>query len=1851
MRQLIPVLLAASLLFGCSEPDISKIIIDPGFSSYVSAFTSGVVSNRSTIKVVLIEPSEKANPGSIISADLFEFEPELEGQAYWLDEQTIEFRPNAKLPSGKTFVGTFHLDELMEVPDDFEVMQFGFIVMHQSLFVAFEGLNTLDPNDFSQQELFGTVRTSDDADHSEVERCLKASQDDQELELVWEHTEGSKEHRYTVKGVTRGEKESYVELEWDGEPIGADVDDDLEVRIPPLDEFTMVQVNTVRLPGLHFSVQFSDPLDRGQDLTGLIHLQSDKNLRFSIEGNEIKAYPTDQLGSEEIIIIEEGIMNVKGATLEESYMRKVQFNLEKPALELLGDGVIMPSSGAISFPFKAVNLKAVDLRIVRVFEQNVPQFLQVNQLSGYSELTRVGRIVYDQEVDLISSEPIDYGVWNNFSIDLSSMIQREPGAIYRVMISFHRYHSLYPCSDSDGEPIPVRKSEPNFDDGDGWYSDRVSYIYEEDWDYDWDQRDNPCHPMFYQYGDHGISANVFASDLGMIAKESADDIYDVVITDIRTTEPLSGVDVEAYNYQNAKIGEGSTNGDGVVRFKSDGKPYLVVAKQGTQRGYLRVDNGSALSVSLYEVGGNKIEKGVKGFLYGERGVWRPGDSIFLSFMLEDKQDALPPSHPVVLEFYDPMGKLYDKKVSTKGVDGLYAFKLQTGADDMTGLWNAKVTVGNSEFRKSLKIETVKPNRLKINLDFGDVVLSDQSLASTLNAQWLYGAPGADLVARTEMEVANMKTQFEGYEDYQFDDRSKRFYFDDPIVSESRTNADGDARLYFDWDWPDDAPGMLKMKFRTKVFEQGGDFSQDFMSTKYSPYETYVGLKMPAGSNWITALNSEDDHAVAIAAVDEEGNPIDRSVNLELYEMRWNWWWEGEGGDELTRYVSRQSEDLVASESVRISDGKGVFNLTFPRPDWGKYMLRIVDPVSGHSAASVFYVMYPGWYNNDDGGGTDAASMLSIETGKAKYEVDEQIEVTVPSGGIGNIYVTVEKGDQILDQFWVEAASGSTTFNFEATEEMAPNVYVSATLLQPHGQDENSLPLRMYGVTPIYVNDPNTHLTPVIVSPDELQPEKTFEVEVSEKDGKDMAYTLAVVDEGLLSLTRFKTPNPWYTFYTKEALRIRTWDMYKYVMNAETGKMASLLAVGGDEGLVYKEDSKANRFKPVVKFLGPFYLDGGDENTHEIKLPNYIGAVRIMVVAGHEGAYGSAEKEVQVKQPLMVLSTLPRVLGPSERIKVPVNVITMDDRIKNVSVKVTANDLLQPLSSLQQQVSFSKQGEKTVYFEFDVARKLGVAEFRVDVSSGNETAFEEVELDVRPPNPAITRSESKVVEAGQSWSLDYEAFGITGTNAAVLQVSRIPDLNLEKHLDYLIRYPHGCIEQTTSSVFPQLFVNSLIELDGDQKDEIEQNIIAGLNRLRKFQTSSGGFTYWPGHSDHVSDWGTNYAGHFLLEAKERGYDLPVGMLDQWIKFQTEEAGAWSRTRHVGGRYGGDLQQAYRLYTLALSGNASVGAMNRLRSDDRLSDVGAWRLAAAYALIGREDVARELSNRPMTVPAYRELSYTFGSNVRDMAMILESLVYLRDYDRGGGLLQDIATDLSKGWHSTQTRAYAMLAISKFIGGGEAKKDIEFTVEVNGETDDYDSDVPISSFKIDPDHLKSGRVSVTNSSDQVIFASLVQTGMPVEVNEEPVRDDLMMSVVYKDMEDRNLDISRLRQGTDFKAVVTIKHPGIRDPYKEVALNQIFPSGWQIVNTRVGEEADEEGSTNFTYQDIRDDRVYTYFDIHKGRTKTYEILLNATFAGRFYKPAVYCAPMYDESIQALDLGGWIEVRTEDDDDVGMAE
>ncbi|MBV9962317.1 MAG: hypothetical protein JO072_08725 [Parafilimonas sp.] len=460
------------------------------------------------------------------------------------------------------------------------------------------------------------------------------------------------------------------------------------------------------------------------------------------------------------------------------------------------------------------------------------------------------------------------------------------------------------------------------------------------------------------------------------------------------------------------------------------------------------------------------------------------------------------------------------------------------------------------------------------------------------------------------------------------------------------------------------------------------------------------------------------------------------------------------------------------------------------------------------------------------------------------------------------------------------------------------------------------------------------------------------------------------------------------------------------------------------------------------------------------------------------------------------------------------------------------------------------------------------------------------------------------------------------------------------MTYLITYPHGCIEQTTSSVFPQLVLNQLMDLNDKQKAEIDRNIKLALQKYNNFQQSDGGFSYWPneGNSD---EWGSNYAGHFLLIAQSKGYTISQNMLQSWKQYERSKALAWNVTSAPW--YGTDLMQSYRLYLLALAGSPELGAMNRLKEWKFLSPEGKWRLAAAYQLIGQTKVALQLiSGLPTSFPKRINPGFTFGSDLRDQAMVLETLVTMKRNAEANQLVKTVAARLSQDdWYSTQTTAYSLIAIAEYAGSNKSNQKIIVAGKSGNQNININSSSVVAQNALQWQNGKAN-VQLQNKGNNVLFVRVINEGKPINGDAISFTNDpniLKVNVSYVTTDGDAISIDSIKQGTDFVAKVLVTNPGKRDTYTNMALSEIFPSGWEILNTRLYNSEGSFQSSPSDYMDIRDDRVYYYFDLKPYETKTYYVQLNAAYPGKYYWPGVYCEEMYDHNTSGGVKGKWVKV------------
>ncbi len=1794
------------------------------FSEYITAYTTGVIGNSEDIRINLNSVSGLVNQEQIPS-DLIQFDPQVGGKTTLSEGHILVFHPDKPFRSGQVFQVTFNLGKIKAVPEAMTQFKFQIRTLEADFIVGIEGIRSYRINGEVKTEISGSINTSDLFAAEKVEKILRAEQNGLILPIRWDHPESRMVHQFVITDIKRNDNRGKVRIQWNGKPISADRKGDQEVVIPASGDFSLLDRKVVSGSNPYIELAFSDPLDPDQETDGLFMMHGIE-FDVSIEDNKVKLIPRQEVIGKQDLEVFGALKNYAGSRLGQIAHMPISLESEKPAIRFIGKGNIVPATDGLVIPFETVNLTSVDIRIVKIFSGNYHQFFQSNNLDEYNSLKNVGRPVYRGVFPLTGIHAVVLNKWSAYSLKINDLIKIEPGAIYQVQLSMRPEYSLYPCSD-DAQIKSIKRKDKVKDDQ-VWLSG--SYVNEEEnWDeyegdqYDWKNRNNPCYLSYFSEN-RNTTKNVIASNLGLLAKKGMDNQLLVVATNLLTAQPQPGTEISVFDFQSQLIATGQTGADGMITLQVDRTPFLIVAKNGSDIGYLKISEEVSLQLSRFDVGGSELQKGLKGFLYGERGVWRPGDSLFVSLIIEDKINKLAPDHPVIFELYTPAEQL-EQKIVLPLNGNITTLRTATKTDAPTGNWRLVAKVGGAEFTKRIRIETVKPNRLKLqfNTTTSQLQAGNRNLIATLNGKWLHGAPASSMKAKVDMQLRKGKTTFPKFTNYTFDSQVVKFESAEQTIFDGKLNENGEVSFPINLGSLSNAPGKLEAVFTPRIFEPGGDFSISQFNKVVSPFSKYVGIRFPDEDPTRSMLSSGKVNEMDLVVVDPDGDLTESSVDLTVYKINWRWWWDA-SEDYLANYVTQEHYKPILIRRLSTSSGKVNFKFNIPNEAWGRYLFIAKLP-DGHSVSRTVYLDWPYGSSADNQGG---ATMLSFSADKEKYKVGEEITVSFPSSKDGKALVSVENGSAILDKFWIDTKMGQTKVSFKAKPEMAPNIYLSITYLQPHGQTVNDRPIRLYGVISINVENPDTHILPVLRIPGELRSQQLFTVEVSEATGKAMNYTLAIVDEGLLDLTGYKTPDPWSTFFAREALGVKTWDLYDYVLGAYGGKLEKLFAVGGSDQLPDPSKQKAQRFKPVVRFLGPFTLDRNAKQKHAVVLPQYTGSVRFMVVGASDNAFGATEKAVPVRDPLMVLATVPRVVGINETIELPVSVFTQDASVKEAEISITPNALFSVNRNDQLKVSFAEPGEKDIRFSLKTGLKTGKGTIVVSARSGKGKAVYQVEVDIRNPNPMIVSSQTAVVNGSQTREFSLQPPGAPGTGSTTVEISGSLPMNLGKRLDYLINYPHGCIEQTVSAAFSQLLINQFATLDPKSKSEIELNIKSGIDQLRKFQLADGSFSYWPGNK-YPSLWGTSWAGNFMIEAENLGFVIPVEVKKRWLNFQKKAANYWRKELSDRGMV---LDQAYRLYTLALANAPAVGAMNRLRETPNLPVEARWELAAAYVMSSRPEVAEQMVDMTKLEPLdYQNPGVTFGSTLRDRALLLETLTLMKRKTEAFGVAKSISSALcSDQWMSTQTTAGCLVAMSRFAGKESHPGDKnKFKLMLNGKTEEISLE-KVAYSKTVPEFEGKISVKIENLSSADLYVTIIQKGIPLNVNIPAKENGLKLNVAYIGSDGKMVDIANIPKGTDFNALVRVKNTGFVE-IENLALTQVFPSGWEIINERLF--GGETGS-QFDYRDIRDDRVLTYFGLKMGEQKEFKVKLNATYSGSYFLPPVQCEAMYNNSVTANNSG-----------------
>ena len=1779
--------------------------LDEALLSLLDSYTSGAIISGEPIMVRFSNPADmKVKYGEEIPAKAFNFTPTLKGKAVWIDENTVGFQYD-NIDKDQNYVCKFKMSEFVDVDPD-QTLEFGFGVRRQNISIVAE-----QPICVSNESMNYVMRLAFAVpiDQDEAINMFDASlRNSHPVQMTYV---GNNIYDFEIQNFDRRNDNYEVQVVLDGKAVEAKSKSTRTLTIYAKDSFIPLLFDVDRTSD-HGTLYFSQPLKASQNLTGFISVPRNLGYKADIKGNKIDFYfDKSNLYSYQLedltIGIESGIRAENGMVLQNDYEFSLDLTAVQPKVRWTDDGIIIPNVDETTVYFDAICLNSVTLRIVRIFDDNILSFLQDNELTETYGVCKAGRL--EKKVRLAVDNPYP-NQWKTFPIVLSDYIKVEPGAMYQLSLDFGPADYTFASDEMKKAVKDDEQKEASYWDGQSY--DYKVYRYDGEWG-------DPEGFYYYNYVEE--KKNIVVSDLAVTAKMGRNDVLDVFVYQISDAKPASGAQVTAYNYQKQELSKGNVNAQGYVRLQCENRPAFVVAtdKKGS-KSVIKLSDGNALSYSRFNVSGEQIEKGVSAFAYSNRGVWRPGDDLQLNLMLNDMESSIPAEYPVILEVIDATGRLYAKQVNTKPVNDIYCFTVPTDVADETGLWMARYKVGNSVITQNLRVETVKPNRLEIKFDLPEVISLTHNDRVNLTSRWLNGMKANGLKAEVDVVLRSGETSFKNFADYSFENVTQSFEPEELSLYSGQLNAEGVANVGFGPLKDVYASQMMNGTFTVKVFEPGGDFSIASFASKLSPYERYVGVNLPeTTARYGSYYDTGKDWKFNIAMVSENGTAYKSAVALEyaLYKLDSYWWWSSEDIWDLQRYASGTYKAPVQNGTLTCN---GTTSVSFNIPDekWGSYLFVINDRQGGHTFAKIIDF---DWGYGHSSSASGAPAQLAMKSTAESYQVGEKIVVTFPANEQAKALVTVEANDKVLQTQLVENLGQEGKVEITATEEMIPNVYVYVALIQPHDA-ANDMPIRLYGVTPVKVEDKKLQLQPSIQIPETANTKKKIDVKIGEAAGQAMTYTLAVVDEGILGLTNYKTPNPYGYFNSKQALSVRTWDNYSSIVDAFSGELGSVYAIGGD-GIINQEVTLDKRFKAYAITLGPFELKAGETQTHSFEVPQCSGALRFMVVAkGNGKAFGSSEKKMTVVDPINLYPSAPRVVAPGDELNLKVQVQAPTMKNKTLDVKFD-NKNLEPLGALPTSVKIDANGEGLIAVMTSIPKTLGNAELNVKVTGEGYTAESSTEMPIRMPYAERRNTITKEVAAGQTVSVPFNLAGMPGTQQGNITVSNLLPVDLFGRIDYLMDYPHGCLEQTTSKAFPQLYLNYFAQLDDKDKEAMKNNVEMAITNLKQFQKSDNSMTNWVG-GRYTDPWTEIYALHFLVEANKQGYNVPQYFLDGLLIYQADRAKQWKNNPDY---KQGETIQAYRLFVLALAGKAEMGAMNRFKEIEMNYDLTKALAAAAFALTGKTSIAQNLLPVLEVGRTMSDYYTSFGSYTRDLAFYTY-VQMLCDVDQQTvqNNINEVCRMLSSNrWMDTQTTAFSLFVLGKYAEKMNiSNTNLSANVKVNGEERNLNTNMASVGFGFTP-KVGSNTVEIKNNTDQKMMASIFTKTAVAEYDMEESGNLIKMTVNYFTKSGAAANLSALTPGTDLRVVMTVQNPS-EYQVTELALSYYLPSGWELVNERVnGEMTGNEGAKHI---DLRDDRAYFYFDLMPGAKKTFTLKANATYEGNYMIPAVRCEDMYNAEI-----------------------
>lgn len=1605
---------------------------------------------------------------------------------------------------------------------------------------------------------------------------------------------------FMMLGCNRGNEEENKKIKENPSIKMEEVDEGKKIskEIKRIKELGVVGITTNSENDPKIEIEFTEKL-KDENIDAFIKISPNVNYKILKDRERLIIVGDFKIGEIYQIEILNGIKGVKESILKENIKKDITFNEKEPKLVFSNNGIILPSSNNKKIAFKSINVKKVNLKIKKIYENNFTQFLQEFIFKGNGNVFdynvdenfyKVGDTVFDKDYEL----NIEKNIWQQNEIELDNFVDKK--GLFLVEVTF----------DEKG----------------------IDYNFPKDKDR-WERQN-----LIDRNGKIGKA--VLLSNIGVIAQKEKESI-NIIAMDILKNSPIKDATVKLISFNNQVTQEGKTDDNGEVKFKNNKDIMYALIESKDEKSILKF-NDSKLSYDGFEVEGSFNTGEIKSFIYTDRGVYRPGDTINVSMIVRNKKEKFPDNHPVKINIYNPVGKrVIENQIIKDGKDGFYKYSFNTDLESETGIWKIELEVGSEKFIKDISIETIVPYKIKIETKLPEKIeLNDENnLNMEIKSKYLFGADADNLKYNVELNIKEKNISFEKYRNYRFKNPiSYGYSYGDYI--DGVLNEVGEGKVNFNIEKVSPKDINLVGILTTKVIEKGGRpvIKKDIINL--NKFETYVGIEIPEERY----IKAGDKINLKVVTVSEDGKDIvpNRRLKYRVYKNEYSWWWDYNSYDTFIKSIKTDKNTVLLYEKEFMSEDNPTI-LDYEITEEGEIFVEVEDIKTGQSTGVNLYAST--WQDSNINKKIDK---LKMETDKKKYDIGENAKVTFEGIEGAKALITIEKSGRILDKKWVDLKGIKNIYEFKITEEMFPNAYININLFQDYNKLNNDRPLRLYGAVPIFVENPATELKIELNTPKEIKPNESFKIKVENKEKKKIQYTVAVVDEGILNITNFETPNPWKYFYEKEGLQISYFDNYSEIIGKTFGKINRVLKTGGDDFLEAemvlnsakrKENmgiENVQRFKPVALFKGILETDKNGRGEVEFTMPNYLGAVKVMVVGVDENKYGVAESEILVKSPLVTEVTLPRNLKVGDSFEIPVTIFALEENIGNVKVKldIFGEEKIKKLT-------LNKKENKKVVFKGKVPNKIGDTKIKIEVLSKKFDYKDSVDININSDSPYLYKEELKILEKNKNISFNQPKDFIKGSVKSYITISDRPQLSLDRRINWLIRYPYGCVEQTTSTVFPQLYLEKLTNIKNFNREEVLKNINSGIDRLEKFQLYDGSFSYWIGGESDI--WATNYVGNFLIEAKNLGYYVPNEMYNRWIEFTKSMV----RNSNINLN-----MRVYGIYLLALADDPEVSQMNLIYENyfKNIDNVSRWFLASSYKLIGEERLAQKIAKKlDFSLDKDEEYRiYSYGSDLRDKSIILGA--YYNIFEKiDENLYKDILEELqSDEWLSTQTLGYSLMTLAK-ISPERKNEKISGEIILDSEKIKFNEDGEYQ--KEIGEDIKSIKIISKNQNN--LYVSYYWEGVPINYQGENIEKNIKIERNYYNNKGEKIEPNLLETGESFwmEIKVLLKNQNQSIYVNKMALTQILPTGWEIENIRlIKEEYPQWVSSklieNIDYEDIRDDRVMWFFDYssYSFKDKSFFIKINAVTKGEFTFPGTRVESMYDKNYQAYLKGFKVEVK-----------